>query len=168
MRELSRCRRTKGGKNRMKTRRISLSLSLSPVFKICTHCARTMPASRQRVPASFADAVAVSRRPSWAPDSGTTPVAPCWCSPCARSPCSCDSERPDGCDRAAPDRTRRTAWSCDTCTRATCVRPRTRGSSCETTISHVHFGLAKLDVRARARAREIVLLFIVLPLITCS
>lgn len=132
-----------------KKRDENADFSVERIEKLRTHCDRTTPASLRRIPASFADAEAVSRRSSWAPGSGTWPVAPCWCSPCARWPCIRDSERPGGCGRAAPGRTRRTAWSCDTCTRATCVRPRTRGSSCETAISHVYHGLAKLDARPR-------------------
>lgn len=116
-----------GGK---KTRRGSRRVC---VYLIRTHCARMMPAPRRPLVSSAA-AEAVCRRPSSAPSSGTVPVAPCWCSPCARWPCNRDIGHPDGCDRAAPGRTRRTAWSCGTCTRAKCARPRTRGSSCESNL----------------------------------
>lgn len=100
------------------------------VYLTRTHYARMMPAPRRPLAFSAA-AEAVCRRPSSAPSSGTTPAAPCWCSPCARWPCNRDIGHPGDYGRAAPDRTRRTAWSCGTCTRAKCARPRTRGSSCE-------------------------------------
>lgn len=124
---------TAGWKKRETPARIS-----QPLIFTCTHCARAArPGSRRQLASSVVGG-AVCRRPSSAPDSGTSLVAPRWYSPCARSPCSCDNGGPGGYGRATPGRTRRTVWSSGTCTHARRVHPRSRGFFWKVKITSVH------------------------------